>query len=137
MVCCGFVFLKLTIVISFLTLAAFLYSFIRCVEDIRCSGTLSASVCLASRILLSQIFSDRSLNPLPLQVSEKSLRLLFTVLFSTCLFSFPPPTLLYHLPSVLSSSFLCMLCPTEALIFYINRLPSATCTSLAFMFLLC
>lgn len=135
--CCGFVFLKLTIVISFLTLAAFLYSFIRCVEDIRCSGTLSASVCLASRILLSQIFSDRSLNPLPLQVSEKSLRLLFTVLFSTCLFSFPPPTLLYHLPSVLSASFLCMLCPTEALIFYINRLPSATCTSLAFMFLLC
>lgn len=45
--------------------------------------------------------------------------------------------LLYHLPSVLSLLFLYMLCPTEALIFFINRSPSANSASLAFMFLLC
>lgn len=122
--------------VSSLTLVAFLYSFIRSVEDIRSSDTLSASLCLASGILTSQIFSDRSLNTLPLQVSEKSLHLLFAASFSVCLLLISTP-LLYYVPAVLSLSFLCMLCPKEALICFINRLPSANCTLLAFMLLLC
>lgn len=88
---CLFVCFKLSAVVPFLILATFLYSFIRSVGDTRCSGTLSASLCLASGIFPSQIFSDRSLNLLPVQVSEKSLPFLFASSFSSCLFTFQPP----------------------------------------------
>lgn len=132
--CCVF-FFKINLIVSFLTLAAFLYSFIRSVEDMRCSDSLLLCVwCLG-------FFSPRSLRQIFKSSSSSSEWKIYT--FAVCSFifyvSFPIPrfTLLYHLPSILSLSFLCRLCPTEALIFFITRLPSATCTSLAFMFLLC